>query len=376
MSRIIFLLSCLVFGSYGRRVQQARSPESPEQTDAAEALAALLLASKHAAGFAPTSQGARVATGIPKRTSSRSPVMQEEEKPARRRDIDGGIFTAKEFEDYYQEGWEEKWEAAEPADDIKLLSELKVGDTFEEAEVLRYTNFGAFMDIGAEVDGLCHYTKIPAETWDTLDNGHTLKVTIDNIDEEKRQVGLTTGTPGERIRDDIKLITELKVGDVFEEAEVQRYADFGAFMDIKAEVNALCHISKIPPEVWETLDTGSTMKVTIERIDLEKKQISLTAKEPGRPLSDLQVGEVVEGTVIKLMPFGAFVEFGAEANGLVHVSEIADEFISDVSEKLSEGEKIQAKIKEVDVDRRRIGLSIKDMGGGGDAGEAGEESYE
>mmetsp|Transcript_17973 Transcript_17973/g.33937 ORF Transcript_17973/g.33937 Transcript_17973/m.33937 type:complete len:296 (-) Transcript_17973:130-1017(-) len=280
MSKLLFLLSCLACVGSGRRVQRSHSAGSESQSDAADVLAALLLARESSAGFRPSSQGAHPPTHAPTVTRSRPSVMQEETtKPARRRDVDGGIFTAKEFEEYYQEGWEEKWEAAEPADDIKLLSELKVGDVIEEAEVLRYTTFGAFMDIRAEVDGLCHYTKIPKETWETLDNGHTLKVTIDNIDLEKGQVGLTTGEPGERIRDDLKLITDLQIGDVIEEAEVKTYTDFGAFMDIKAEVDALCHVSKILPSVWETLDSGHEMKVTIESLDKVKGRVGVSAIE-------------------------------------------------------------------------------------------------
>mmetsp|Transcript_138466 Transcript_138466/g.244459 ORF Transcript_138466/g.244459 Transcript_138466/m.244459 type:complete len:168 (+) Transcript_138466:1-504(+) len=158
----------------------------------------------------------------------------------------------------------------------------------------------------------------------------------------------------------MRSLYDLKVGDVFEDATVKSYTNFGAFVDIGAEVNALCHINKIPGYLWETMYAGQTLTVTIDKIDLEKYQIGVTATEPGRPLEDLQVGEIVEGTVATLIPCGAFVDFGAMSNGLLHVSEIAAELVSETEDNnLWEGQTVNCIIRNIDLDRQRVDLSTK-----------------
>lgn len=289
-------------------------------------------------------------------------VMQEK-KPERRRDADGGIFTKKEFQDYYQDDWEEMWNFAEPADHIKLLSELNVGDTFEKAMVVKLAADGVSMDIGAEIDGFCHSAKIPKETWETVYLGDILKVTIDLIDMERQRVEVTTAAaPGEPVRDDMKLFGDLKVGDVFEDVVVQVVKSSGVVVALPAEKLGWLHRLEIPYGMQETLEEGSTIqKVTIKKIDPLKRSVHVTAKELARPITDLQVGEVVEGTIVNIMPFGAFVDFGCECRGLLHKSEISNEWVRDVSDKLSEGEQIKAAVKEIDIGRRHCQLTIKRM---------------
>mmetsp|Transcript_113911 Transcript_113911/g.201023 ORF Transcript_113911/g.201023 Transcript_113911/m.201023 type:complete len:296 (-) Transcript_113911:132-1019(-) len=280
MRSFVLSVACLAF------IGNGLSPGS--RSDPGEALANLLLSYSAPTGFVPSTlsglglKGAHSRVGNGARISSRPMVMCEgEEKPERRKDAnDGGIYTMKEYQDYYgEDGWEEAWNNATPADDIKMISELKVGDVFEEATVMRYTDNAAFMDIGAETMAYMHYSRIPEDVWEYLDEGTTLKVAIEEIDMEKGQLRVTTGTPGEKVRTDIKSFDELKVGDVIENAVVKRYTDFGAFMDIKAEVDALCHVSKILPSVWETLDSGHEMKVTIESLDKVKGRVGVSAIE-------------------------------------------------------------------------------------------------
>lgn len=239
-----------------------------------KALALLLSAYNAPTGFTSGSRRVRLHPGVSTRTNSRPMVMQEEE-PEKRRDADGGIFTAQEFEEYYAEGWEEKWKEAIPAGDVKFIKDLNIGDAFPKAKVLAYTDAAAFMEIGAEVNGYLHTSRIPTNVWESLDEGIEIDVKIEKIDEKKGQIALTTGEPGVPVRDDIKYLDQLNVGDVIEEAYVNRCADFGAFMDIGAETDALCHVSKIPPSVWNELNNGDTMKVVIEKVDIEKGQVGV-----------------------------------------------------------------------------------------------------
>lgn len=166
---------------------------------------------------------------------------------------------------------------------------------------------------------------------------------------------------------DLKTPDMLKVGDKVK-GTVLRLASFGAFVDIGSTVDGLLHISQICDEYIsdpsEKLEEGQEIEATVKEIDAPRQRVALTCKSAGvgTPLQDLVVGQEVEGTVKRLTSFGAFVDIGAQSDALLHVSEASDEFVSDISEKVQEGEKIKVMIKEVDVERRRLGITRRGMG--------------
>ena len=158
----------------------------------------------------------------------------------------------------------------------------------------------------------------------------------------------------------------LNVGDIVE-GKVMRFTDYGAFVDIGG-VDGLLHISEIS---WgklkhpkEALSIGDIINVKILSLNEEKGKISLglkqTMPEPWTLVgTKYQVGQEIEGTVVQIKEYGAFVELEAGLDGLVHISEIANKRVENVSDVLQVGEKIHAKIMDIDADRKRISLSIK-----------------
>ncbi len=160
--------------------------------------------------------------------------------------------------------------------------------------------------------------------------------------------------------------SNLNVGDIVE-GKVMRFTDYGAFVDIGG-VDGLLHISEISwgklkhPE--EVLKIGDIINVKILSLNEEKGKISLglkqTQPEPWSLVGDkYQVGDILDGKVVQTKEYGAFVELEAGLDGLVHISEIANKRVENVSDELKVGETVKVKIMEIDPEKRRISLSIK-----------------
>ena len=158
----------------------------------------------------------------------------------------------------------------------------------------------------------------------------------------------------------------LSEGDIVE-GKVMRFTDYGAFVDLGG-IDGLLHISEIS---WgklrhpqEVLAIGDTVKVKILSMNAEKGKISLGLKqctpEPWSVIYDnYQVGQIVTGKVVQIKEYGAFVELEPGLDGLVHISEVAHKRVNDISEEISVGQTVDAKILEIDTERKRISLSIK-----------------
>jgi len=150
--------------------------------------------------------------------------------------------------------------------------------------------------------------------------------------------------------------------------EVKRLVKFGAFVDIGG-IDGLIHISEMSwkriSDPSEVVSVGDKVEVYIIDFDKEKGRISLGLKDISEDpwnviLEKIKVGAIVEGTVVNLLDFGAFVEIEAGVEGLVHISNISEERISKPSSVLNIGDKVKVKIIEIDEKSKKIGLSIKD----------------
>lgn len=143
-------------------------------------------------------------------------------------------------------------------------------------------------------------------------------------------------------------------------------AEFGAFVDIGAETDGLVHISELSEKrvekVSDVVSIGDEVRVWIKNVDPEQQRISLSMRpKPKYRLRDLKRGMVMDGVVTGVRDYGIFVDIGAETEGLVHVSEMADEFVDNPSELVSPGETVRVRIKKVDRKRRRISLTMKGL---------------
>ena len=147
---------------------------------------------------------------------------------------------------------------------------------------------------------------------------------------------------------------------------VSRVELFGAFVDIGIEHDGLVHISEISPErvnrVADVLSSGDEVTVWVKTVDADKGRISLTMIEPPeRTLEDLRSGMVLTGKVVKLAPYGAFVDIGVGRDGLVHISEMSTGYVKHPSEVVAEGDEIRVRVVNVNLRKGQIQLSMKEL---------------
>ncbi|MEL7667987.1 MAG: 30S ribosomal protein S1 [Actinomycetota bacterium] len=148
---------------------------------------------------------------------------------------------------------------------------------------------------------------------------------------------------------------------------VSSIVDFGAFVDLGG-IDGLVHISELS---WshvnhpsEVVAVGDKVEVQVLDVDMSRERISLglkqTQEDPWKQLvKDFTVGVIVDGKVTKIVPFGAFVEIGDNVEGLVHISEMARGHVEKPEDVVRVGDEIKVKVMDVDLDRRRISLSIR-----------------
>ena len=148
---------------------------------------------------------------------------------------------------------------------------------------------------------------------------------------------------------------------------VSSIVDFGAFVDLGG-IDGLIHISELS---WshvnhpsEVVKVGEEVEVEVLDVDLQRERISLglkqTTEDPWTKLVETYpVGTIVDGKVTKIVPFGAFIELGANVEGLVHISEMAMRHIDSPAQVVKVGDAVKVKVMDVNVERRRISLSMK-----------------
>lgn len=165
-----------------------------------------------------------------------------------------------------------------------------------------------------------------------------------------------------------KVYDNIKAGDKLE-GTVSRIVDFGAFVDLGG-VDGLIHISELSwgrvKKVSDVLKEGNKVTVYVLEADKEKNKISLSLKDAQQnpwvlAKDKYHLSDIVEGKVVRLVDFGAFVELEEGVDGLVHISQICQKHIAKAEEVLSIGQVVKAKITEIDTDNKKISLSIKEV---------------
>ncbi len=165
-----------------------------------------------------------------------------------------------------------------------------------------------------------------------------------------------------------KVYENIKVGDKLE-GTVSRIVDFGAFVDLGG-VDGLIHISELSwgrvKKVSDVLKEGDKVTVYVLEVNKDKNKISLSLKDSEKnpwvlAKDKYKISDVVEGKVVRLVDFGAFVELEGGVDGLVHISQICQKHIAKPEEALSIGQVVKAKVTEIDTDNKKISLSIKEV---------------
>ena len=237
-----------------------------------------------------------------------------------------------------------------------------------EGEVIEVVKGGLILDIGLR--GFLPASLVDLRRVKDLTSYlHTsIEARVIEMDRNRNNVVLSRRVVLEESRkaERSEILSKLKSGMRLK-GTVSSIVDFGAFVDLGG-IDGLIHISELS---WnhvnhpsEVVKVGQEVEVEVLDVDLNRERISLglkqTTEDPWRALvKKYPVGAIVEGSVTKLVPFGAFVDLGEGIEGLVHISEMANKHVDQPSQVTHVGDNVQVKVMEIDLDRRRISLSMK-----------------
>ncbi|TLM79430.1 MAG: 30S ribosomal protein S1 [Actinobacteria bacterium] len=274
-------------------------------------------------------------------------VLQKEDK-------DGRLILSKKRAEY-----ERAW---------GRIEEMFNSGEVVEGEVIEVVKGGLIIDIGLR--GF-----LPASLVDlrrvkdlTVFMGQRLEARVIEMDRNRnnvvlsRRVVLEEGRKHERQ----EILGQLHKNQILS-GTVSSIVDFGAFVDLGG-IDGLVHISELS---WshvthpsEVVAVGDKVEVKVLDVDLDRERISLglkqTQDDPWKQLiTAFPVGDIFDGKVTKLVPFGAFVELGDGIEGLVHISEMARGHVETPDQVVEVGQEVKVKVMDIDTDRRRISLSIR-----------------
>jgi small subunit ribosomal protein S1 len=234
--------------------------------------------------------------------------------------------------------------------------------------VIEVVKGGLIVDLG--VRGFLPASLVDIRRVPNLDEylGQTIQSKVIELNRSRNNVVLSRRAVLEEERKEQRqaILERLQPGLVIE-GQISNIVDFGAFVDLDG-IDGLIHISELS---WshvnhpsEVLNIGDTVQVKVLDIDRDRQRISLglkqTQEDPWQRVVDTyNVGDELEGTVTKVVAFGAFVEILQGVEGLVHISELAQQHVENPREIVQPGDDVRVKILEIDSERRRLSLSIK-----------------
>ena len=253
----------------------------------------------------------------------------------------------------------------------RRYAEVQEGATVQ-GTVRSLTDYGAFVDIGG-VDALLHVSDISrsrvSKPADVLTVGQEVEVKVLKIDAEKRRISVgmkqlepdpwdsvaAKYQPGERAR-----------------GTVTRVMEFGAFVELEPGIEGLIHVSEMS---WakkvraasDIVKSGDIVEAVILGVSAGERRLSLGLKQTlGDPWADVAqkfaVGSVIEGPITSLTKFGAFVQLSEGVEGMIHVSDIsAEKRINHPQDMLKVGQPVKAQVLEVDIEKRRLKLGVKQL---------------
>lgn len=257
------------------------------------------------------------------------------------------------------------------AQKAETLESLEEGYIIE-GKVKSLTEYGAFVDLGG-IDGLLHVTDM---SWGRLQNPNQLfkindsvQVKVLKLDRSKEKVSLGYK---QLLPDPWSTVGEVYPVNSKTKGKVSSVTDYGAFIELEPGVEGLVHVSEMS---WSKrakhpknlVRVGDEVEVQVLGIDTQDRRISLGMKQlmpnPWESIgSRYQVGTKVQGRVRNLTDFGAFIEVEDGVDGLVHVSDISwSKKLKNPKDALKKGQEVEAVVTSIDIDGRRLSLSIKDL---------------
>ncbi|KQY59089.1 30S ribosomal protein S1 [Aeromicrobium sp. Root495] len=248
------------------------------------------------------------------------------------------------------------------------IEKIKAEDGVVEGTVIEVVKGGLIMDIGLR--GFLPASLVEMRRVRDLDPyiGQKIEAKIIELDKNRNNVVLSRRAWLEQTQSAVrqKFLDELKKGQV-RKGVISSIVNFGAFVDLGG-VDGLVHVSELS---WKHIDhpnevvqVGDEVTVEVLDVDLERERVSLSLKatqeDPWQHFARThQIGQIVPGKVTKLVPFGAFVRVEEGIEGLVHISELAERHVEIPEQVVQIGDAVMVKIIDIDLERRRISLSLK-----------------
>ncbi len=240
-----------------------------------------------------------------------------------------------------------------------------------KGKVVSLTDYGAFIELEPGVEGLIHVSEM---SWSkrvkhpskVLSVGDMVEAMVLQVDPSERRISLglkqVEPNPWELLAEKYEMGSRI-------EGKVRNLTDFGAFVEVEEGIDGLIHISDL---TWnkrvkhpsEVIKKGDTVEAVVLNIDAENQRLSLGLKQLATDIweeffNHHQVGNVVEGKIVRLTNFGAFVEVEEGIEGLLHVSELDEGRVEKPEDRLKMGEVHRMKIIKISETERKIGLSIR-----------------
>lgn len=250
-----------------------------------------------------------------------------------------------------------------------LFDELAEGQT-RRGTVRSVTDYGAFVDLGG-ADGLIHISELShrrgVKASDVVQVGDLVDVKVTKFDRETGKISLSLkqlmADPWQGAE------TKYPVGSQVT-GRIARIEKFGAFVEIEEGLEGLLPLSEISWQrvnrVEDVLKVNDIVKLSVIAIDPVAKKLTFSLKQAGpdpwkTAAEKYHPQDVVSGKVLRTVDFGAFIELEPGLEGLVHISELADRRVKNASEVVKPGDTVQVRILEIDPEKKRISLSIKQV---------------
>jgi small subunit ribosomal protein S1 len=242
-------------------------------------------------------------------------------------------------------------------------------------EIVSVKDYGIFVELSDGIEGLIHVSEM---SWTnkksankTYNVGDKVEAVVLEVDVENKRISLGLKQLMPNPWDD--LVMKFPVGKIVE-GTVKAIVDFGLFLDLGEEVDALIHVSDLS---WtkkninpsEEFKVGQKIKAAVVTVDKENQKFCLGLKQleedPWKRIEErMPVGSAVEGEAVRITEFGVFVELETGIEGLVHISEISEERVEKPSDKVQKGDKVKAIVISIDKQAKKIALSMKAVASG------------
>jgi small subunit ribosomal protein S1 len=255
----------------------------------------------------------------------------------------------------------------------RRYAEIKEGETVR-GTVRSLADYGAFIDIG-EVDALLHVSDLAwsrvSKPADVLSEGQEIEVKILKISSEAGKQRISVGLKQLQPHPWDSAADKYRAGERVR-GVVTRVTDFGAFVELEPGIEGLIHVSEMSwvkrvKKPSDLVKPGETVEAVILGVNLAERRMSLGLKQAlGDPWADapekFPVGSVVEGPITSLTKFGAFVELSQGVEGMIHIGDMsAEKRLNHPQEMFKVGQQVKAQVLEVDKEKRRVRLGVKQM---------------